>query len=74
MQVLASDGILQDALTLLPHNERYTYIFNGNAQALDHIFLSPSLQGSAVIDVVHINTGFPEQTSDHDPIVALVRR
>jgi hypothetical protein len=55
----------------LPEPERYTYVFQGNSQALDHIFASPRLLGSlSAVDVVHLNSEFSEQLSDHDPIIA----
>jgi predicted extracellular nuclease/2',3'-cyclic-nucleotide 2'-phosphodiesterase (5'-nucleotidase family) len=50
--------------------ERYTYNFEGNAQVLDHILASGSLATSAEYDVVHINSEFADQVSDHDPVVA----
>lgn len=58
--------------TLLPPEARYTYIYNGNAQTLDHILVSASLLPNAQVDVVHVNAQFPVATrvSDHDPIVA----
>lgn len=60
----------------LPPNERYSYIFDGNAQALDHILVSRSLSASAEVDVVHVNAEFaatPARASDHDPVLARLR-
>jgi len=56
----------------LPVNERYTYNFEGNAQAIDHILVSSNLTGNRLdrMDVVHINSEFNDQDSDHDPSVA----
>ena len=56
----------------LPTNERYTYNFEGNAQTLDHILVSNNLTGSRLdgYDVVHFNSEFSDQDSDHDPSVA----
>ncbi|HEV8535591.1 MAG TPA: Ig-like domain-containing protein [Candidatus Limnocylindria bacterium] len=56
----------------LPPNERYTFVFDGNAQALDHILVSASLRGSSVLDVVHVNSEYADQASDHEPQVARV--
>ncbi len=56
----------------LPENERYTYVYQGVAQVLDHVLVSKSLfgDGSAVaVDVVHVNAEFADQVSDHDPVV-----
>ncbi|KAI4941686.1 hypothetical protein J4E91_010560 [Alternaria rosae] len=54
--------------------ERYTYLFDMNAQELDHMFVSPSLakKSRADFEHIHVNT-WPEydaQVSDHDPSVA----
>ncbi|ACK68865.1 Endonuclease/exonuclease/phosphatase [Gloeothece citriformis PCC 7424] len=54
----------------LPENERYSYIFEGNSQQLDHILVSDNLLNSAEFDIVHINSQFADQTSDHDPLLA----
>jgi uncharacterized protein len=55
----------------LPANERYTYNFEGNAQALDHLMASGNLMSALDgYDVVHINSEFAVQVSDHDPVVA----
>ena len=60
----------------LPPAERYTYIFEGNAQSLDHVLVSPSLSASAEVDIVHVNAEFAEtaaRASDHDPILARLK-
>jgi hypothetical protein len=55
----------------LPLGERYTYIFDGNSLALDHILVSNQLFNAPLaFDVVHINAEFAVQASDHDPLVA----
>ncbi|MUG95830.1 hypothetical protein F7734_27115 [Scytonema sp. UIC 10036] len=55
----------------LPANERYTYNFEGNAQVLDHILVSGNLLNKLDgFDVVHINSEFADQISDHDPVLA----
>ena len=54
----------------LPPNERYSYIFQGNSQSLDHILVSDNLAERAEFDAVHINSEFSDQASDHDPLVA----
>jgi Ca2+-binding RTX toxin-like protein len=56
---------------VLPASERYTYNFQGNAQTLDHILASASLRAALDgFDVVHMNSEFADQISDHDPSVA----
>ncbi len=72
MRILESTGSLTNLISRLPVNEQYTYVFEGNSQALDHTLLSPSLlQGrfgrpGYVYDVVHVNAEFADQASDHD--------
>jgi uncharacterized protein len=63
-------GVLHDLIETLPLSEQYTYVFEGNSQALDHILVSDSLfSGSFGYDVVHVNSEFSDQASDHDPQV-----
>ncbi len=61
---------LNDLIETLPAKERYTYVFEGNSQTLDHILVSNSLLGVATTDVVHVNSEFWDQASDHEPQVA----
>jgi hypothetical protein len=67
-----SDGtgpsILTDLITTLPTDQQYTYVFNGISQVLDHILVSPSIS-DIDYQVVHVNSEFHDQTSDHDPQV-----
>lgn len=64
--------------------DRYTYIYNGASQALDHILITAGMQPEfAGIDPVHIDADFPEtgnvdlstihHASDHDPVKLVVR-
>jgi len=71
------ENILGENLTnlteTLPEDERYTFIFQGNSQALDHILVSDNLAEGAEFDEVHVNAEFAEtdqRASDHDPILA----
>lgn len=68
-----------------PAAERWTYVFDGNSQVLDHILVSPALATLSgevdrpwrpghsapafVHDIVHTNAPFHDQDSDHDPQV-----
>jgi endonuclease/exonuclease/phosphatase family metal-dependent hydrolase len=58
----------------LPRSQRYTYVFQGNAQVLDHILVSPFLlfEGRPDLDVVHMNAEFFDQASDHDPPITRI--
>lgn len=54
----------------VPARERYTFLFEGNSQSIDHVLVSPSLSPNARIDIVHVNSEFadtPNRASDHDP-------
>jgi hypothetical protein len=70
LQILQGD-VLENLLLTLPRPERYTYVFEGNSQVLDQILVSRHLVRSlSVYDVVHVNSEFADQTSDHEPQVA----
>lgn len=72
---------LINVIDRVPEAERYTFIFEGNSQVLDHLMLNAPLairlrdQG-----IAHFNAGFPVvfsgdpsvtfRSSDHDPLVA----
>ncbi|MFN3926512.1 MAG: choice-of-anchor J domain-containing protein [Pseudanabaenaceae cyanobacterium] len=59
----------------LPENERYSFIFQGNSQSIDHILVSNGLAPRAKMDIVHTNAEFAttkDTASDHDPLVALL--
>ena len=72
---LLKSARLTDLVETLPPEERYTYVFEGNSQVLDHILISPNLVQNAAVeyDVVHVNAEFADQVSDHDPEVARIR-
>jgi predicted extracellular nuclease len=73
MQILQGFQML-DLMFTLPPNERYSYVFEGNSQALDHILVSPALLlPLPEYDSVHVNAEFADQQSDHDPQVARLR-
>lgn len=75
--------------TLLDPKEQFSYVFRGNLQQIDHVFVSQSLldlMGAAPVSpeharehvfIPHINSVFSKnnhvQTSDHDPIVVRLR-
>jgi predicted extracellular nuclease len=71
---LLSGGVLANLVEQLPKPERYSYVFEGNSQVLDQILVSRSLlRVSVQYDVVHVNSEFTDQASDHDPSVAKLR-
>jgi endonuclease/exonuclease/phosphatase family metal-dependent hydrolase len=64
-------GVMTALMKTLPQNERYSYVFEGNSQSLDHIVASHSLTARPFeYDAVHVNAEFFDQLSDHDPQVA----
>jgi len=58
---------LTDLIDTLPVNERYTYDYEGNSQVLDQILVSDALAKNYDYQVVHTNSQFYDQDSDHDP-------
>ena len=78
IDTLTAAGGLLDLPRTLPIQERYTYVFEGNSEVLDHILLSPALAYARPscscpalfeYDPVHLNAEFNDQISDHDPQV-----
>ena len=73
--ILTAGGALVDLPRTLAPAERYTYVFEGNSQVLDHILISPALadppgrRAGYEYDIVHSNSEFADQVSDHDPQV-----
>jgi predicted extracellular nuclease len=65
-------GVLTSLMDILPKAERYSYVFEGNSQVLDQILVSDNLLSHFGVeyDVVHVNSEFFDQASDHDPQVA----
>ena len=71
---LDGKAIMKTLLTEVQDDNRYTYIFDGNSQVLDHMFATRSLLENAEFDIVHVNVDFPRLRvgavgSDHEPIV-----
>ncbi|ETW81750.1 hypothetical protein HETIRDRAFT_125191 [Heterobasidion irregulare TC 32-1] len=75
----AFDGVLfeADELANVPLVERYTYVFDQNSEALDHVFVSAAVARRGIkVEHVHVNNWSPSldaRASDHDPSVARVR-
>jgi predicted extracellular nuclease len=72
LQILTAAG-LANLTDTLPENARYSYVFDGNSQALDHILVSPNLLNLAEYQILHLNSEFavgdPLRLSDHDPLL-----
>ena len=82
---LASDDLvnpnLVDLVDTVPADQRYSFVFDGNAQELDHVIVTPNLFTlSNGLSYGRNNADFPEalrsdpntplRISDHDPLVA----
>ena len=56
---------LQNVIDLIPFYSRYTYIYEGNSQVLDHMLLSPAaLSALRGRSIVHFNAGYPAAFSE----------
>jgi predicted extracellular nuclease len=65
--------ILINLIVSLPIEERYTYVYDGNSQVLDHILISENIEDDFIaLDILHINSIFDDaqQFSDHDILIA----
>ncbi|GAB1315430.1 hypothetical protein MFIFM68171_05640 [Madurella fahalii] len=65
-----------DEAARIPVEERYTYAFDMNAQALDHMYVSPALarHKATRFEHIHVNSwaADADAVSDHDPSIALL--
>ena len=69
VSILESSG-LHALIDDLPLNERYSYVFDGNSQVIDHTLIAGGvLPRPHAYDPVHVNAEFANQVSDHDPQV-----
>ncbi|MCZ2526521.1 endonuclease/exonuclease/phosphatase family protein [Streptomyces sp. HB2AG] len=72
MDALTEGNVLKNLADTLPKDERYSYVYNGNSQALDHMLVSRAVSRYDY-DIVHVNAEFADQASDHDPQVLRIR-
>lgn len=83
-EILPGVGEEQVLTSLVPQaiaaDDAYTFIFDGNAQVLDHQFATNPLAENAKFDIVHVNNDFARDgdrtlfedqivASDHEPVV-----
>ena len=72
MLVLTATGLV-DLVAEVPPDDRYTFIYRGNSQVLDHIVVSAGLRQmtSPRLDIVHLNADYADgdRASDHDPVL-----
>jgi len=56
----AQGGCFANALSAIPAEQRYSYVFGGVAELIDGVLLSPALAGEAgYATIVHVNTDYP---------------
>ena len=80
IQTLREGGLVH-AFDRLPAKERYTYVYEGVSQTLDHILMTPSLDALVQqVIVLHVNADYPipapddfsaMHKSDHDPVIVI---
>lgn len=81
IDVLRDAGLVH-VFDRLPESERYTYVYEGVSQTLDHILVTSSLDAliNEVI-VLHVNADYaiapqgdtsPIKKSDHDPVIVVI--
>src|SRR5699024_5397820 len=64
---------LTNLIEKVPEADRYSYVYQGNSQVIDHMLVSDHLVDDAEIDMLHVNADFTEmhgRASDHDPVLA----
>ena len=72
---------LKHVFELLPEDDRYSYIYQGASQTLDHILVTPALfELIKRVEVLRVNADYappvagdesPMRKSDHDPVVVV---
>jgi predicted extracellular nuclease len=68
---------LVDLVDSAPADQRYTFMFDGNAQELDHVLITQNLSGSMAYarnngdfpEILRNDPNRPERISDHDMVV-----
>lgn len=63
---------MTNMINKVEESDRYTYLYQGNSQVLDHILVSNHLVNQTEIDILHINADFTDmagRASDHDPVL-----
>ncbi len=81
LEAIYAGGTVTNTWYTHPLEERYSYIYNGVSQILDHILTTPSLYTHLIeMDALHLNADYPYgysedgnvvwRTSDHEPVAA----
>jgi predicted extracellular nuclease len=83
LQIVSQTGLI-DLLSWVPKPRQYTYIYQGVSQVLDHILVNlKSPLSPAAIQIFHYNSDYPSnylnqagspiRSSDHDPVMVLLK-
>ncbi|WP_231745122.1 endonuclease [Lysinibacillus sp. F5] len=67
--------LMTNMINKVEDSDRYTYVYQGNSQVLDHILVSNNLADKTIIDILHINADFTDmagRASDHDPVMVQI--
>lgn len=66
---------MTNMINQVEESDRYTYVYQGNSQVLDHILVSNHLANQTRVDILHVNADFTDmagRASDHDPVLAQI--
>jgi VCBS repeat-containing protein len=66
------NGGLTNLNSLIPVEERYSYLYDGNLEQIDNLLATGNLMNGAQFDAVHINTLKPvgsDMATDHDQVI-----
>lgn len=80
----SGDTALTNLVLRVPEADRFTYIWRGNRQILDHVLVSPALVERALdVRIHHVNAEYPHwhetvegtaiRSSDHEPVEVTFR-
>lgn len=80
INTLTTEAPLENLWEQVTEAERYSFIFNGLAEVLDHVLITPALAPNFQrIEPIHTNADFPHswsevpdtgrRSSDHDPVL-----
>jgi predicted extracellular nuclease len=75
LEIFITSGNLLDMDDVVdrPFVERYSYVFENEAEQLDHMFVSHAVARArlAKYEHIHVNSWATTQVSDHDPSIAI---
>ncbi|WJY26447.1 endonuclease [Sporosarcina trichiuri] len=67
--------LMTNLVNKVPESSRYSYVYQGNSQVLDHVLVSNNLADEAEIGMLHVNADYTDmagRASDHDPVLIQV--